>query len=104
MEKTNVPPRFATRVGENEQGRAWVWPVTAGLHALAALAIVVVPLLGPEGLPDQSTSVVKAAVPTRTLPKPTSQAFTAPVQVPDSLPAEATLDVGLEGGVPGGVE
>lgn len=125
METTNLPPRFATRVGEKEQGRAWVWPVTAGLHALAALAIVVVPLLGPEGLPDQSTSVVKAffvapalapapppppppaakaAVPTRTLPKATSPAFTAPVQVPDSLPTEASLDVGLEGGVPGGVE
>lgn len=125
METVNMPPRFATRVGGREPGRAWVWPVTAVLHGLAALAILIVPLLGDERLPGENTSVVRAffavpalapapppppppaakpAAPSRTLPEPTSHAFTAPAQVPDRLPSEATLDVGLEGGVPGGVE
>ena len=126
MERTGTPlPRLATRVGEREPGRAWVWPVTVVLHGLAALAVVVVPLLGDERLPAENASVVKAffvapavappappppppaakaAVPARALPKDTSSALTAPVQVPDSIPTESTLDVGFEGGVPGGVD
>ncbi len=125
METTSIPPRFASRVGEPGPGQAWVWPLTIVLHGLAALAIVVVPLLDEERLPSQSHVVkaffvapalapappppppppaAKASLPPRVLPKPAASAFTAPLQVPDTLPAEAALDLGLEGGVPGGVE
>jgi protein TonB len=118
------PPRFATRVGEGRSGRAWAWPVTAILHTLGAAAIVVVPLLGDEPLPERSTAVQAffvapalapappppppAAARPRTAPpvepKSAPAAFTAPVDVPESVSPEASLDLGIEGGVPGGVE
>lgn len=128
MESTIIPPpRFASRVGERQAGRAWVWPLTVILHGLAAAAIVIVPLLGEESLPPEAAAVTKAffvtpalapappppppppaaarnAVAPRSAPKDTSTAFTAPIEVPDTIAADASLDLGLEGGVPGGVE
>ena len=128
MKTTYVPaPLFDTRVGPSGQGRAWAWPATVLLHALAAAAVVIVPLLGEESLPPENASVTgtffvtpvfaaappppppppaasrPAAVP-RVAPQGTSNAFAAPVEVPDTIAADAGLDFGIEGGVPGGVE
>jgi protein TonB len=119
-------PLFESRVGEPEGRRAWAWPLTLSLHALAALAIIVVPLLSSEPLPPEATSQVRAffvapqvapppppppppaaaraAVAPRVTPPPAASGFTAPVDIPDTIVADSPLDTGLEGGVPGGVE
>jgi protein TonB len=128
MEPALVPsPRFDTRVGLSRRGRTWAWPATVILHILAAAALVIVPLLGEESLPPGSASVARtffvapafAAAPPppppppaaarpasmpRVAPRDTSNAFTAPVEVPDTIAADAGLDIGIEGGLPGGVE
>jgi protein TonB len=127
MENARSPhPLFESRVGEAQAGGPWAWPVTLILHGLAALAIVVVPLLGYESLPPEGSSQVKAffvapqlappppppppppaaraAAAPRVAPQPAASAFTAPVEIPDAVVDEATLDTGFEGGVPGGVE
>lgn len=126
METAGNPlPLFASRVGEHEPRRGWVWPLTVALHALAAVAVVVVPLLGDEPLPGNEASVVKAffvapafapappppppppaarSAAARVAPKQVPTSFTAPVEVPESLPAATAVDLGLDGGVPGGVE
>jgi protein TonB len=119
--------RFDTGIGQGTQTRTWAWPATAVLHALAAAAVVVAPLLGEEALPPQNASAVKAffvapafapvppppppppaaarsAVVPRVAPRSASNAFTAPVEVPDAIAPDAGLDIGIEGGVPGGVE
>jgi protein TonB len=89
-------------------------------------AIVLLPLLLGEGLPDSRSSVkvffseplavqppppppppapAQAAARARAQPAPISPtAFTAPVEVPTEIRPEAGLDMGLEGGFPGGVE
>lgn len=119
-------PRFTAWVGQSEQGRSWAWPVTVVLHSLAAAAVVIVPLLGEEPLPAENTSVARAffvapafapvpppppppaaaraATAPRIAPKEPSSTFNAPVEVPDTIAADAGLDIGIEGGVPGGVE
>jgi len=128
METTVMPPpRFTTRVGANEIGRGWAWPLTVVLHGLAAAAVVIVPLLGEEPLPPENGSVARAffvapalapappppppppsaarpATAPRVAPKETSSALTAPVDVPETIAPESGLDLGFEGGVPGGVE
>jgi len=128
MEATSThPPRFATRVGETQPGRRWVWPLTAALHGLAVAAILIVPLLGEDSLPVERASAAqaffvapafapappppppppaaaRAANAPRVAPRDASRAFTAPVEVPQTIVPEASLDLGLEGGVPGGVE
>ena len=118
-------PLFESRVGEDQTGGRWAWPTTLALHGLVALAIVVVPLLAGEQLPPEASSQVRAffvapqiapppppppppaarasAAP-RVVPQPASGSFTAPVEIPDTLAPESSLDTGLEGGVPGGVE
>jgi protein TonB len=128
METAFVPaPRFDTRVEPTGQGRAWAWPATVVLHGLAAAAMVIVPLLGEESLPPENASVARtffvapvfaaappppppppaaarpASVP-QVAPRDTPNAFTAPVEVPDTIAADAGLDIGIEGGLPGGVE
>jgi protein TonB len=117
-------PLFESRVGEGQPGGRWSWPATLLLHGLAALAIVVLPLLAAEQLPPEASSQVRAffvapqiapapppppppaarssAAP-RVASRPTSS-FTAPVDVPETLAVESSLDTGFEGGVPGGVE
>jgi len=124
---TVPPPRFATRVGADPRAGAWAWPLTVSLHAMAAAAVVVLPLLGAEPLPPENDRVARAffvspsfavpppppppppaaarsTAPPRVTPRQASAAFTAPVEVPTEIPADASLDLGLEGGVPGGVE
>lgn len=125
METTGTPPpRFATRVGEPQAGGAWAWPVTVLLHGALALAVVVVPLLGEQPLPGANTAVsaffvapalapapppppppaARAAAVARVVPARATSAFTAPVEIPDTIVSESSLDAGFEGGVPGGVE
>ena len=128
METTVMAPaRFTTRVGEGEAGRVWAWSLTVALHRFVAAAVVIVPLLGEESLPSENAavaraffaapalapappppppppSVVRPATAPRVAPKDTSSTFTAPVDVPETILAEAGMDIGVEGGVPGGVE
>ena len=94
------------------------------LHAVALAAILVVPLLTDEPLPDQFGQV-KAffAEPIALAPPPpppppgpsraavrepakivTPAGFVAPVEVPTEIVPEAGFDLGVEGGLPGGVE
>lgn len=108
-----------------------ILPVSLGLHGVALLAVVVVPLLTPEALPSPASGVkaffvLPPAVPppppppprsAATLPPPArpmtpeAVAFIAPLEGPQQvIPTEAVaLGVsagepgGVEGGVPGGV-
>ena len=94
------------------------------LHALSLAALLVVPLLSDDRLPDQagqvqaffasplelappppppppaaaSPAVTRAPQPVRT------GGFVAPVEVPTEIVPEAGLDLGIEGGLAGGVE
>jgi protein TonB len=129
MEATMVipPPRFATRVGDSQPSRSWVWPVTVALHLMGAAAVVVLPLLAEEPLPAEASGATRAffAVPALAVAPPppppppaaraaraarvappvtASAAFTAPIDVPDTITPESSLDLGIEGGVAGGVE
>jgi protein TonB len=112
--------------------RAVTLPVSILLHAAAALAIVLVPLLASDVLPEQQSSVraffveplsvpppppppaARPAAAPRVAPKPQpqTQAFVAPVEVPTEITPEQALDLGgddtgsadgVDGGVPGGV-
>ena len=125
-------PEFApeTSVVTALKGRRWrlgAAPFSLILHGAAILALVLVPLLAQEQLPEPSGAIraflveppalaappppppppaPRAAV-ERTTQRPTEQAstrLTAPVEVPDSVTETGGLDVGFEGGVPGGVE
>jgi len=100
-------------------------PLSLILHGLAILAVVLVPLLAPEQLPDANGGIraflveppAPAAPPppppppapkavARTVPRPAeaSGQLTAPVEVPDSIAEVEGLDLGVDGGAPGGVE
>jgi protein TonB len=102
-------------------------PFSLAVHGLALLAVVVVPLLAPEPLPEPSGGIHAflvgppalaappppppppapgTAVARRTTPSPeaASNRLLAPVEVPESIAEEQGLDLGFEGGVPGGVE
>jgi periplasmic protein TonB len=101
--------------------------VSAALHALALAAVVVVPILGDEPLPERATRVqaffaspIELAPPPPPPPPPpaprgpsrpepprttpAAAGFVAPVEVPLEIVPESGLDLGIEGGVPGGVE
>lgn len=102
-------------------------PASMALHAAAALAIVIVPLLLAHPLPEPAggvrvffTEPIAAPPPppppppaapnvsaARVAPKaaPADPAgFVAPIEVPTEIKPEEGLDLGVEGGVPGGVE
>jgi periplasmic protein TonB len=116
------PERFATFVGQADQKRGWVWPVTVVLHGLAAAAVVILPLLGDEPLPPPGASVTRAffvapvfapappppppaprpAAAARVAPREAPAAFTAPVEIPDSVTPDSALDILVDQGVPGG--
>jgi protein TonB len=108
--------------------QGYTLPVSIAIHVAVLLAVIVVPLLTSEDLPEP-TSVVKAffvepaaappppppppppapkaAVPQKVAPTPppgTDNKFTAPVETPDEVKPEEGIDLGVEGGVPGGVE
>jgi protein TonB len=99
---------------------------SVGAHAVLLGAVVILPIVRAESLPDPATSATKAffvepslvappppppppaparaaTAPRIETPKPPT-AFQAPVEVPAAIAPEETLAAGLEGGVPGGVE
>ena len=102
-------------------------PTSVALHAAAALAFVIVPLLLSEALPEPDGGTraffvepiaapppppppppaTRAAATTRVVPKATVApvGFVAPIEVPTEITPEESLDFGgVEGGVAGGVE
>lgn len=107
--------------------QGYTLPVSIAIHAIVLLAVVVVPLLTSEELPEP-TSVVKAffvepaAAPPPpppppppaprpqtqprpvSTPVPTENKFQAPIETPEEVKPEEGIDLGVEGGVPGGVE
>ena len=116
---TQPPPGFGNRI-------SLILPVSLGFHGVALLAVVVVPLLGPEPLPPQASGVKaffvsppavppppppppppsSAAVrtpPAKPMP-PEAAAFTAPLETPPQVLPEEAVELGVSGGEPGGVE
>jgi protein TonB len=112
--------------------RALTLPASILLHAAAAFALVVVPLLTSDAIPEPQSGVraflvepmsvpppppppaARPAAAPRVVPKPQPQteAFVAPVEVPTEITPEQALDLGgadagspdgVEGGIPGGV-
>ncbi len=102
--------------------RAWTGVVSLGVHAVALVAVLVLPLLYDEALPDTATEVraffakpLDVAAPSPPpapaaraaarppLPSPSSR-FVAPVDIPAEIVPEEGLDLGVEGGAPGGLE
>jgi periplasmic protein TonB len=107
--------------------QGYTLPVSIAIHSIVLLAVVVVPLLTSEELPEP-TSVVKAffvepaaappppppppppapRAPTQpkpmSTPVPTDNTFKAPIETPEEVKPEEGIDLGVEGGVPGGVE
>jgi periplasmic protein TonB len=109
--------------------RVWIAPASLGLHLTGVVALVLVPLLTTSVLPEPAAGVraffvepVDLAPPPPPPPPPpaasaakvavsavpaeaSAATFTAPVEVPDEVRPEDSLDLGgIEGGVPGGVE
>ena len=108
--------------------QGYTLPVSIAIHVVVLLAVIVIPLLSSEQLPEP-TSVVKAffvepaaappppppppppaakaPVTPKTAPTPppiTDNKFTAPIDTPDTVKPQEGIDLGVEGGVPGGVE
>ena len=116
-----------TRTHTTKQG--YTLPVSIAIHLIVLVAVVIVPLMTSEELPEP-TSVVKAFFvepqaappppppppppapkaqvaqpkPVATPPPVVDDKFTAPIQTPDDVKPEEGIDLGVEGGVPGGVE
>lgn len=105
--------------------RALTLPASIALHAAAALALVVVPLLVAEDGPEPATGVRAFLVEPMSVPPPPpppparpaaaprvvqkakpveAQAFVAPVEIPTEITPEQALDLGVEGGAADGVE
>jgi protein TonB len=99
--------------------------VSVAAHVLALGALLVLPLLSDDRLPEQTRQVraffvtplelqppapppppAPARVAARVAaPRPVpADAFTLPVEVPERIVPEAGIDLGVEGGVSGGVE
>jgi protein TonB len=108
--------------------QGYTLPVSIAIHIVVIIAVVVIPLMTAEALPEP-TSVVKAFFvepaaappppPPPPPPAPKAQVqprvastpqpvqenkFTAPIDTPDSVKPDEGIDLGVEGGVPGGVE
>jgi protein TonB len=101
-------------------------PVSIAIHSMIILAVLIVPLLTSEELPEPSASAraffveppaappppppppppaPKAQVQPKTPPKPVEEnKFVAPIETPTEITPEAAPDLGIEGGVAGGVE
>jgi periplasmic protein TonB len=119
---TDVDPAVRKRKGV-------ALPTSMALHAAAALALAIVPLLLADVLPDPDGGTraffvepiaappppppppppaPNAAAATRVIPNAPTVApagFVAPIEVPTEIRPEEGLDLGgIEGGVPGGVE
>jgi len=122
----SAPEMFTSQVGRDVPGRLWTVPVTVVIHGLVIAAIVVLPLLANEVLPQTASgpqaffvtptyaapppppppppAAARSATTQRVAPVESNDAFTAPVEVPETVPDAMSLDLGIEGGVPGGVE
>jgi protein TonB len=86
------------------------------LHALAIGAVLLVPLLSDDSLPERADQVYAFfPEPMELAPAPVAprteaprevqvSGLTAPVELPSEIVPEAGLDLGVEGGLPGGVE
>jgi protein TonB len=117
---TDVDPAVRKR-------RGVALPASVALHAAAAVALVIAPLLLADVLPQPDAGVraffiepiaapppppppppaARAAVAARVAPKAPTAApvgFVAPIEVPTEIKPEEGLDLGVEGGVAGGVE
>jgi periplasmic protein TonB len=107
--------------------KGYTLPVSLATHAIIIGAIIIVPLLTSEELPEPTTAVkaffVEPAAPPPppppppppaprapdrphpvNTPQPSTTKFVAPIEVPEELKPEAAEDLGVEGGVAGGVE
>jgi protein TonB len=104
--------------------RSLTLPLSLALHTALIGGLVLFTLLRSEALPDPTSSAVRAffvepaaappppppppkAAATLSKPRPTTStpvAFTAPVDVPDRVVADAGSDLGVTGGVPEGVD
>ena len=99
-------------------------PVSLLLHSIIAALIIIVPLLSADQLPDPASAVkaffvepMAAPAPPppppppaahqvvpKNIPKPVVEnRFVAPVEVPEQIRPEESIDMGVEGGI-GGVE
>jgi len=99
--------------------------VSVAAHVLALVAILVLPLLSDEQLPEQAGEVraffatplelappppppppaPASAAPRVQAPRPVTQdAFVAPIEIPEEIVPEAGIDLGVDGGATGGVE
>jgi periplasmic protein TonB len=120
-----------TRPGRGQRRRRTLTlPISLAAHAVVFSALVVIPVLTSDVLPDPTGSAVRAffaepvtppppppppakAPAARVEPKPAvtpATAFTSPVETPDEVVPESAQELGLEngaggveGGVPGGV-
>ncbi len=115
------------RTGSDPDGRGrrrLTLPASIVIHGAAAVALIVVPLLGSDTLPEPQSSVraffaepmsvpppppptaARPAAAPRVTPKPQPrpQAFVAPVEVPTQITPEQALDLGDDAGAPGGVD
>jgi protein TonB len=115
---------------EQRRGRTLTLPLSIAAHAAVFTAVVVIPALTSEGLPDPNGSAVRAFFTEPVTPPPPpppparapaarvepkrpvtpATAFTSPVETPDQVVPEAAGELGfdsgpdgVEGGVPGGV-
>lgn len=127
MEKRLFEDLIDSAKSKHRTGQSTTWPVSFLLHLVAALLVVLVPLLASEQLPEPASAVKaffvepmaapappppppppapRAASAPRVAPKPIVQdnTFVAPVEVPQDIKPEEGLDLGVEGGVAGGVE
>jgi protein TonB len=105
--------------------RSWTGVVSLLVHAAAVAAVVVVPLLYDQRLPETATEVkaffakplelgapspppppppAAARVTARPPVQPVASRFVAPVEIPTEVVPEQGLDLGVAGGAPGGVE
>jgi protein TonB len=105
--------------------RAWTRFVSIALHAVLLLAVLVVPLLRDDSLPEKADEVqaffaappefappppppppprAAARAVTQARLEPVTPGFVAPVEIPTEIVPEQGLDLGAEGGIPGGVE
>jgi protein TonB len=124
---SSAEPRFSTlqlsAPRPRPAPRAWTGVLSIALHATLLVAVLALPLLYDDRLPERTDQVqaffaapMELAPPPPPPPPAVSHAatrpprpaptagFVAPVEVPTEIVPEAGLDLGVEGGMPGGVE
>jgi protein TonB len=127
MERRLFEDLIESDVVTHKTKQSMTLPISIAVHAVILFAIVVVPLLMSDEVPEPTSAVKaffvepapappppppppppapKATVTPKTPPKPVTEEpkFTAPVDTPTEVKPEEGIDLGVEGGVPGGVE